>query len=220
MTSGELIDLTPKALVRDETIRVVRDAARELSKISPTRDDFEEELEVVRTRWVAKASEQSRRERLGAIAAINLITDFVGQGWRLQIKQDVILGERPETVVGDDLRTAKRQRLVVRRNEQLREAAARSFIHTMEAGHYTQRGRVTIFSLMRDGRELRAALDQLPEKSNREALSEIVDPFTQFVGPGLVCAETGFLLQDIWRYFRHTWSNPYESIPGRSMLFL
>lgn len=31
---------------------------------------------------------------------------------------------------------------------------------------------------------------------------------------------TGFKLREIWRYFRHTWANPYESIPGRSLMFL
>ena len=34
------------------------------------------------------------------------------------------------------------------------------------------------------------------------------------------CALTGFRLQDIWRYFRHTWSNAYASVPGRSMSIL
>ena len=28
------------------------------------------------------------------------------------------------------------------------------------------------------------------------------------------CAHTGLDLQDIWRYFRHTWSNQYTSVPG------
>ncbi len=25
---------------------------------------------------------------------------------------------------------------------------------------------------------------------------------------------------DVWRYFRHTWTNQYTSVPGRSMMFL
>jgi hypothetical protein len=25
---------------------------------------------------------------------------------------------------------------------------------------------------------------------------------------------------DVWRYFRHTWSNQHTSVPGRTMLFL
>jgi hypothetical protein len=35
-----------------------------------------------------------------------------------------------------------------------------------------------------------------------------------------VCEQTGLRLGDIWRYFRHTWSNTYKSIPGRSMMIL
>jgi hypothetical protein len=25
---------------------------------------------------------------------------------------------------------------------------------------------------------------------------------------------------DVWRYFRHTWTNQYTSVPGRTMMFL
>src|SRR4051812_28501983 len=31
---------------------------------------------------------------------------------------------------------------------------------------------------------------------------------------------TGLRLMDVWRYFRHTWTNQYTSVPGRTMVFL
>src|SRR5262249_44162810 len=34
------------------------------------------------------------------------------------------------------------------------------------------------------------------------------------------CEFTRLRLQDIWRYFRHTWTNQYVSTPGRTMAFL
>jgi hypothetical protein len=34
------------------------------------------------------------------------------------------------------------------------------------------------------------------------------------------CELTGFNLHDIWRYFRHTWSNAYSTVPGRSIPIL
>src|SRR5205814_4186059 len=51
-------------------------------------------------------------------------------------------------------------------------------------------------------------------------LSDLVDPYIQFVETDGVCNLTGLRTQDIGRYFRHTWSSPYESVPGRSLQFL
>lgn len=42
----------------------------------------------------------------------------------------------------------------------------------------------------------------------------------EFVTPDAVCKHTGLRLNDIWRYFRHTWVNSYRSVPGRSMMVL
>jgi hypothetical protein len=52
------------------------------------------------------------------------------------------------------------------------------------------------------------------------ALPEVVDPYIQFVDSTAICLETGLRLNDIWRYFRHTWVNSYRSVPGRSMMVL
>jgi hypothetical protein len=51
-------------------------------------------------------------------------------------------------------------------------------------------------------------------------LASVVDPYIQFVTPDAVCKHTGLKLQDIWRYFRHTWTNAYRSVPGRSIMIL
>lgn len=75
-------------------------------------------------------------------------------------------------------------------------------------------------SHMRDGRHLQYEIDGAIAGTSGKSLSDLVRPYIQFFHPSTVCTITGFALQDIWRYFRHTWSNPYESVPGRSMLFL
>jgi hypothetical protein len=49
---------------------------------------------------------------------------------------------------------------------------------------------------------------------------EAIDPYIQVVDDTSTCSRTGFRLSEIWRYFRHTWSNPYQSVPGRSMTIL
>src|SRR5690606_31873353 len=47
-----------------------------------------------------------------------------------------------------------------------------------------------------------------------------IDPYLSFVTEDARCELTGLRLQDIWRYFRHTWSNQYTSTPGRTMAML
>lgn len=52
------------------------------------------------------------------------------------------------------------------------------------------------------------------------ALAETIEPYIQFVDSKATCEETGLKLNDIWRYFRHTWTTVYKSVPGRSMAIL
>jgi hypothetical protein len=77
---------------------------------------------------------------------------------------------------------------------------------------------------MRDGRELAQALQRARELMGGDwasALSNVIDPYLQFVNSeDVTCAFTGLRLMDIWRYFRHTWTNQYTTIPGRTMAFL
>ena len=47
-----------------------------------------------------------------------------------------------------------------------------------------------------------------------------IDPYLQFFDSDDRCEHTDLRLQDIWRYFRHTWTNQYVSTPGRTMAFL
>jgi hypothetical protein len=82
---------------------------------------------------------------------------------------------------------------------------------------------VSIFSLMRNGKQLADGLKEARLKvgdSRIAAIQALIDPYLQFVTPTDRCELTGLRLQDIWRYFRHTWTTPYESTPGRSMMFL
>ena len=71
--------------------------------------------------------------------------------------------------------------------------------------------RVTIFKLMREGRDLSAKL-----RSSESAIR----PYLQFVTGEEKCKLTGLRLVDIWRYFRHTWTTPYKSVPGRTMMII
>src|SRR5581483_1351454 len=83
---------------------------------------------------------------------------------------------------------------------------------------------MSIFSLMRDGCELAANLrsfrKSILDDVDTVDFRKIVDPYIQVIEGEEICEKTGLRLIDIWRYFRHTWSNPYKSVPGRSYMVL
>jgi hypothetical protein len=133
--------------------------------------------------------------------------------------------KRPEEQRLDPLseKARIRQQELVKRDEQLREPSTRSFIKGLETSRLYKGRRVSIFSLMRDGRELAAGLRRVRSSDPATVatnLRQVVDPYLQFIDEGAKCQHTGLALQDIWRYFRHTWSNQYTSTPGRTMAFL
>jgi len=150
-------------------------------------------------------------DRAWGVAFAGVIADLVQQGWVLQFHRKHLWGQRPLSGMSRD---ALRQRLHVRRDEQLLKSSVRDFIRTMERWRLNSGERTSIVSLMRDGRSLAAALE------SGTPLAQLVDPYIQFVATDDVCELTGLRTQDIWRYFRHTWSNPYESVPGRSLQFI
>lgn len=159
-------------------------------------------------------------------AALLILTDLAHQRWPIRVTPGgSVEVRRPEEQFLEPLREKERIRKqeLVKRDEQLREPSTRRFVSGLETSHLYKGRRVSIFSLMRDGRELAAGLRRIrssdPE-SVAASLKQIVDPYLQFVDDGAKCEHTGLALQDIWRYFRHTWSNQYTSTPGRTMAFL
>lgn len=141
----------------------------------------------------------------------SVVGDLMQQGWVLDFRKQHLYGQRPLATMPREM---LRQRLLVRRNEQLLKPSVREFVEKMERWRLYRGTRTSIFSLMRDGRALaRALADGAP-------LGDLVDPYVQFVTSEGICELTGLRMQDIWRYFRHTWSSPYESVPGRSLQLL
>ncbi|MCW3159466.1 DUF4338 domain-containing protein [Micropruina sonneratiae] len=147
-------------------------------------------------------------------AAAHTVIDLVAQGWTVQVDR---LGPLFSPPAPRSDRAAEKARIRsqehLRRDEQLRKPSVRRFVLGMEQPHVHGDRLVSIFDLMRDGRELSAALDEDPIGSTA------IRPYVQVVDDS-TCTLTGFRLQDIWRYFRHTWSNAYASVPGRSMSIL
>jgi hypothetical protein len=164
--------------------------------------------------WIALAKLGDLYVQPTLAAAAHTVIDLVAQGWSVQVDR---LGPLFSPPSPHQDRLAEKDRIRrqehLRRDEQLRKPSVRRFVLRMEQPHVHGEGLVSVFDLMRDGRDLSAALDEDP--SGRS----VIRPYVQVVDDS-TCALTGFRLQDIWRYFRHTWSNAYASVPGRSMSIL
>lgn len=162
----------------------------------------------------------------GLKAACSVLTDLARQGWSIRVAAEH--GVQVRRPIGQQVdRHQEKMRVraqeLVKRDEQLREPATRRFIKTMERRNLYRGHFVSIFSLMRDGRELTDSLRRARDQSKAQgaqAFREAIDPYMQFIRSTSTCKETGLKLQDIWRYFRYTWANQYTSTPGRSINFL
>ena len=151
--------------------------------------------------------------------------DLAEQGWRFRIDCDGVTCAAPS--VADECSTAAKTRIrqghAFERSAHFRESSVQEFVAAMEQRRLTQAGWHSIYSLMRDGRELADRLSAASTSAGQartSALAAAIDPYIQFVDPDVVDGHTGLLLTDIWRYFRLTWVNVHKSVPGRTMMIL
>ncbi len=148
-------------------------------------------------------------------AALSVLVDLVAQGWRLRVDGEGLSVLAPD-VESDPVAEKERVRdqELLKRDEQLATPSVRRFIERMERPRQFGGNFVSIFSLMRDGAELADSL------ASKGATADTIDPYVQVIYRSDRCDHTGLRLLDIWRYFRHTWTNQLASTPGRTMLIL
>ena len=216
--------LSPPFLEHDDARIVFREHATRLAGCLLTDKDDSDRVPGALSEALARSSTTGRRTVLRA--ALCVLTDLACQRWSIRVVDDgAVEVKRPDGDRMDPCREKARIRAqeLVRRDEQLRQPATRKFIKAMERHSVHNNRFVSIFSLIRDGRELANSLRgarALPMDQRVDALQLVIDPYLQFVDDAEACPHTGLRLQDIWRYFRHTWTNQYTSTPGRSMAFL
>lgn len=217
---NDWVVLSPPFAERSLARRVFREHAQRLAAlIEQDADDA-----VMDGAMEAALGDVPRAERsTNLTAALSVLTDLARQRWLVHVTDaGEVEVQRPARERLDPSREKARIRSqeLVKRNEQLREPATRRFIEDVVSRRGQQ---LSVYSLMRDGRELAASLRVvrgLPREARRAALRDVIDPYLQFVESDERCAHTHLRLQDIWRYFRHTWTNQYASTPGRTMAFL
>lgn len=224
-TSVEWIRLSPP-MRSDAASRLFVDCARRLSRITRAERLNEEKLSDARKEFRERAECIRGSDRAAVLASILLLSDLCVQGWELREQRGQVDVRPPRRSVSDPAEEKERIRRqeLISRNAQLRQPAVKKFIESMEAPRTFNGRRVSIFSLMRDGRDLADALEEARKHVHNgwaEALVRAVDPYLQVIdSAGAVCEFTGLRLQQVWRYFRHTWTNQHLSTPGRSMQFL
>lgn len=181
-----------------------------------------QQVETWRSGAIEIARELFPRDRQRFEAAARVACDLARQGWGLDWEAGA-LALRPPTKASALMEEKARVRaqLHVSRDKQLSSVATRLFLRRMETRRHFQGQWVSIYSLMRDGqslaRALRAAVAH-PDATTHEArLADVIQPYLQPVEEGARCAHTGLELREIWRYFRHTWANPYRTTPGRNL---
>jgi hypothetical protein len=160
--------------------------------------------------------------QLEARFTIHVLLDLVGQGWMVRADRDGVWLRPPDKVLPS--RDRVRRVHLQERDAQLQDASVREFVERMERRRLTKTGWHSIFSVMRDGRDLRdklaASLTAASVDEREGVLAQAIQPYLQFITGEETCPHTGLMLRDIWRYFRLTWTNAYKSVPGRSMLVL
>jgi len=155
----------------------------------------------------------------------SLILDLVSKDWALTVDgRGVRLRPPSQEGSADELKERVRRGHVIERDAQLRRAAIGQFISEIERKRLYNGEWHSIFSLMRDGRELSNSLAKaasVADPHDREnVLASAIQPYIQFVDGRSECEFTGLALSDIWRYFRYTWTNAYKTVPGRSVMIL
>ena len=163
-----------------------------------------------------------------------LLADLIEQGWQVSVRdatedgreEDLILQPPGLRQPGESVEEAKqrlRKALTVGRDRQLSEPSVQKFVTRMQRAVRRHGRKTSIANLIDNGEELKRALRgvrELPTDQAVARLRAIIDPVIEPCDSETKCSATGLNLIDIWRYFRHSWSLEYRSIPGRQLAFL
>lgn len=158
--------------------------------------------------------------------AKSVVLDLTSQSWQLKIERGSVQVHSPLLSQGSaiDEKNRVRRGHLIERDMQLSQRATSDFIKDMEQQRLGPNGWHSIFSLMRDGRDLAEKLREASaitdEGARGEHLAQTISPYIQFIEGDARCTFTSLRLRDIWRYFRLTWVNNYKSVPGRSIMIL
>ena len=158
-----------------------------------------------------------------------LLRDLQRIGWQLRWRSNTVFLGKPETATKptspEEIAAQKRaiqNAMSFARLDRLEQYA--DFIRRMLAPTTNGLAKHSVADLIGNGEEiahdLRKAARARSTQRRMEILRSSIHPYLQLVSGNERCKFTGHRLADIWRFFRFTWSNPPESTPGRTLLYL
>ncbi len=208
-----LIGPTHLALITDVIDRASRDAPLETAS----------RLRQLATEVTTNVTERSPSESLQVAVAASLLADLWEQGWTVRVESAKVYLRVPDDGAssGEKRAAAKarlRSGLLIASDRQLASDAVQEFLRFMERERVFRGGVVSVRSVIDSGDSLAAEIERAISSSGD--IGSIIKPVIEVCDPESRCRFTGLKLQDIWRYFRHTWSLEYNPSPGRTLRFL
>lgn len=156
-----------------------------------------------------------------------VLADLVDQGWGLEVRDKAIElsppGLRTGAETAEDAKLRLRHALQVGQQRQLLDPSVQRFLGKATTVRWRGGVKGSVLDLVDNGADLSKALRAVrdrPIEASLAALRDIVRPSIEVVTDEARCSSTGLRLLDVWRFFRHTWSLEYRSIPGRQLPLL
>lgn len=212
-------EFTPKMeeYYKESFLKIVKQA---LNMLPNQRTAF---LELKLNEYSNLNSEDQSIEHLKFLSSLSVLKDLIAQGWRIKIDNDNVLKLAPPKLYKGNNKIYLRQQLQKERNAQLKKNSIKEFVIRMEKKKKFNEKEISIENLIGDNVLLSERIGEIKKAKNYETrlnvLSNAISPYIQLVDNSR-CHFTGYKLNDIWRYFRYTWSIPYKSTPGRNLYFL
>jgi hypothetical protein len=156
-----------------------------------------------------------------------VLADLLEQGWKITALDHAIElvppGLRSGAETAEDAKLRLRHALQVGQKRQLLDPSVQKFLDRAMAQRWRGGVKASVLDLVSDGAELarllRASRDK-PHEAMLRDLRNIIQPSIEVVTEEARCEATGLRLMDVWRFFRHTWSLEYRSVPGRQLPLL
>lgn len=145
------------------------------------------------------------------LAVLNILKDLLQQGWSIERQNGYALLQLQMDKMSDKDRI--RYRLQPERNAQFNASTTKEFIKKLERQKNFDGSSISIKNLIGDAGALKSKIE------NQQADCKILEPYIQLVTQ-VADEHTGYKLNDIWKYFRYTWSIPYKTMPGRNLFYL
>ena len=170
--------------------------------------------------WIENECAFNLQQRKKYRAIWYLLRDLLRASWKAAFRDGVLYmslpsldGKDAKDSTSPEVKALLRQWMAESRRESLLKNA--DFVFGIEEEKKTKR---SIKALIANGHELAERLKRA--KNGDIAISDAVKPYLQLVQENERDEFTGLKLSEIWRYFRLTWSTPYEPTPGRTLLYL